>query len=54
METTGTPESNATTDALKMRKYCDCGAIMNHVVYEEVPGWLCSDPDCGNFIPDPI
>ena len=52
METTVTTENNAIPDALVIRKRCDCGSTMSHVVYEEVTGWLCDDPGCGNFIPD--
>ena len=47
-------ETTETTESFTRRTYCDCGATMSHVIYEEVPGWLCDDPSCGNFIPDPM
>lgn len=36
------------------RHYCQCGAVMIHQEWEGMMGWLCPDPDCGLFEPDPI
>jgi len=35
--------------------YCPiCGSIMIHTESDGMMGWLCTDPDCAFFEPDPI
>lgn len=31
-----------------------CWSPLVHQEYEGMMGWLCSDPDCGYFMPDPL